>query len=267
MSESLCQTLSAITDDPVSFQCMMRRTRAIISGSTALHHILRQPTAWQPGDVDLLVPHHRFRDVTRFILALPGAVIVNEYSQKYKTPATGFSHIVQVQTRLVKFDIIQSSEGSPFHPIAYYYGTHVMNAITADFVICSYPTLTLHGRSFLVPRRNQNMTDAIMRAVRKYKERGFQFMEPDAVSVGDGQPCGSTITCPHRNRAMGDHFCLIMPNTERPVWETWGLMDEHQSTTWKLSGEACGNPVCYLEGQLTVGTTTWGEVGRITTAL
>lgn len=267
MSESLCQTLSAFTEDPVAFQSMMRRTRAIISGSTALYHVLREPSAWRPGDVDLLVPNQRFREVTRFILALPGAVVVNEYSQKYRARTTGFSRIVQVQTPLVKFDIIQSTEGSPFHPIAYYYGTHVMNAVTADFVICSYPTLTLHGRSFLVPRQGQVMTDAIMRAVRKYKERGFLFMEQDETTMEEGAPCSAAITCPHRNRSFGDHYCLMVPNTERPILETWELMDEHHSTTWKLPGQPCGNPVCYIEGQRTVASTTWGQVRRITTAL
>ena len=263
----MLRTLSAITQDPAAFQSMMRRTRAIISGSTALYHVLRQPVTWQPGDVDLLVPNHRFREVSRFILALPGAVVVNRYVQKYRSNDTGFSHILQVQTPLVKFDIIQSTERSPFHPIAYYYGTHVMNAITADFVICTYPTLTLEGRSFLIPRRTQRMPEPVMRAVRKYIERGFLFIEQDdADPDAEGQPCKANITCPHRNRSFGDQYCLVLPNGAGNVPDTWDLMDEHANTTWRLPGKACGNTVCYIDGQLAIASTTCGEVKRLATS-
>ena len=266
LSDSVLRTLSAITQNPAAFQSMMRRTCAVISGSTALYHVLRQPSTWQPSDVDLLVPTHRFREVTRFILAIPGAVIINQYVQKYNANGTGFSRILQVQTPLVKFDIIQSTERSPFHPIAYYYGTHVMNAITADFVICTYPTLTLDGKSLLVPRRTQRMPESVMRAVRKYIERGFLFAEQDDVSEAEGRPCSSNITCPHRNRAFGDQFCLVLPNGNGDVPDTWDLMDEHATTTWRLPGKACGNSVCYIDGQHAVGGTTCGDVKRLATS-
>lgn len=113
--------LSRIVPDPSAFQGMMRRTRATISGSMALHYLLRFPNTRQPGDVDLIVPNHCYEEVVEFISSIHGANVINEYPQNY--PVSGFSHIFQVQTPLVKFDIIQSSEASPFHPLAFYYDT------------------------------------------------------------------------------------------------------------------------------------------------
>ena len=267
LSASIAHTLSSITPDPAQFQSMMRTTRSIISGSTALHHVLRWPTAWKPGDVDLLVPNHRFVEAVHFILAIQGATIVNEHHEEYEGYATGFVHIVQVQTPLAKFDIVQSPDRSPFRPIAHYYGTHVMNAITSDLVICAYPSMTFEGHSFVTPRRHQQILNpSTVRAIEKYTQRGFKFINRDPQPSHFGQACSTCITCPIRNRAFGDQYCLITPNTHTPVQTVLQFMDEFSTTAWKLGGKPCGNPSCYIQGYHTVTTTTWGEVKRLSDA-
>lgn len=262
LAEALSHTLSSITPDPAAFQSMMRRTNTVISGSTALHHVLRQAATWNPTDVDLLVPSHRFNDVLQFVLALPGAVTTKEYSQSYSVK-TGYLRIVTVQTSMVKFEIIQSVARSPFHPMLYYYGTHIMNAITADFSICTYPSLTFDNRSYLA-KLDWRSDDATVHAVATSAQRGFNFMLQHEDPIGYPQLCHQTITCPHRNRSIGDKYCLVVPNTQAPVATTWDLMDERASTTWRLPGQPCGNPSCYIDGELVVRTTTWGEIRRIT---
>ena len=246
---------------------MMRTTRSIISGSTALHHVLRWPATWKPGDVDILVPHHRFAEVVQFVLAIEGAIIINEFHEEYEGYATGFVHIVQVQTLLAKFDIIQSPDRSPFRPIAHYYGTHVMNAITSDLVISAYPSLTFEGHSFLIPRRTQQVPDlSTVRAMEKYIQRGFTFINREPQGSHFGQACSTRITCPNRNRSFGDQYCLIVPNTHTSMQTLFGFMDEFCTTAWKLGARPCGNPRCYVRGYHTVATTTWGEVKRLSVA-
>ena len=264
LSLALQHTLSMITLDPADFQSMLRSTRSIISGSTALYHVLRFPPTWRPSDVDIIVPNHRYAEVIRFILAMPGATIINEYPQEYESARniTGFSHIVQVQTPRAKFDIIQSADRSPFYPLVFYYGTHVMNAITADLAICSYPSLTLEGHAVLNPSRPRNDNSTRL-AIEKYIQRGFIFNNMDMPFTHFGQSCSTVITCPNRNRAFGDMYCLVTPNSDRPIRETLDLMDEHSTTSWRLPGAACGNELCYVPGQLSTGSTTWGHVRRL----
>ena len=133
LTHSFSRTLSAIVPDTHAFQAVMRRTRSIISGSTALHHLLRSPNTWKPADVDLIVPNHRYEEVVEFILDIRGAEVIQDYPHIYDV--SGFTHIIQIQTPLAKFDVIQSNGFSPFSPLPFYYGTHVMNAITADLVV------------------------------------------------------------------------------------------------------------------------------------
>ena len=170
----------------------------MIWGSTALHYLLRSPHTWQPSDVDLIMPHHRYEEVVEFICHIPDAKVLNEYPQNYAM--SGFSHITQVQAPLVKFNIIQSSEPSPFHPLTFYYGTHDMNAITTDLVISAYPSLTFEGHGIIIPPHTR---------------------------YGTSTPPVIEKNC---DRAFGDTFCLILPNTHRPIHETLELMDEHEST-------------------------------------
>ena len=261
---ALQSTLSMITPDPASFQSMMRSIRSIISGSTALYHVLRFPNTWQPTDVDLIVPNHRYAQVVQFVLDIPGAVVINEFPQQYEAArnVTGFSHIVQVQTPYAKFDIIGSADRSPFYPLVFYYGTHVMNAITADLVISAYPSLTLEGHAVLNLSRPRN-DHSTRAAIQKYTQRGFTFNNIDQPPSHFGQACSTTITCPNRNRAFGDMYCLITPNTDRPITETLDLMDEHSTTSWRFPGAPCGNEACYVPGHLATGSITWGHVKRL----
>ena len=103
LTKATTRTLSRFTDSPAQFQSMMRRTRCVISGSTALYHILRSPSAWKPGDVDVLTPSNTFGEVVDFIRALPGAYVEKEYAHNYNpyneddNNDTGFTHIVQIR--------------------------------------------------------------------------------------------------------------------------------------------------------------------------
>lgn len=254
------RTLSTIVPDTHAFQAMMRRTRSIISGSTALHHLLRSPNTWKPTDVDLIVPNHRYDEAVDFILDIPGAKVIQEFPQMYEV--SGFAHITQIQTPLTKFDVIQSTESSPFLPLTFYYGTHVMNAITADLVVSPYPSLTLEGRGLLVRPRSGNAHRTTL-AIEKYKQRGFEFSEHVPSSEEVEPSCDHVVTCPTRERAFGDTSCLIIPHTHRPIQETLDLMDEHNSTQWKLGGWECSKHAWVGSAHPLVEDTTWGDASYL----
>lgn len=72
------ELLSSFVPDPLALRSIMRKTCAIITGSTALHFLLRQPNTWRPHDVDFIVPRDEFSPFMGFMLQLPGATIVRD---------------------------------------------------------------------------------------------------------------------------------------------------------------------------------------------
>ena len=136
-----------------------------------------------------------------------------------------------------------------------------MNAITADLVISTYPSLTLEGRGVILPSRTR-CGASTRSAIAKYEKRGFEF-SGNIPPLNDNSPsCDNVVNCPTRDRAFGDTFCLILPNTPRPIRETLDLMDEHESTLWRLGGWQCakhalGRPVYRVVEEMSWGDARW----------
>ena len=198
---------------PIAFREMMRKTHAIITGSTALHYLLRLPEQWTPGDVDIVAPPNHFDTVLKFIINLPDAAVlrvIGDDNEEYNSLTDiGIIRLVKVVTPQAKFDIMKSATSSPFNPLPLYWGTHVMNALTGDSFCCAYPTLTLRRRGIL--RADVDLDIPTVTAVDKYHDRGFRFYSNARSCLNVGRTCLTCSACPHRDRFFGDKHCLVVP--------------------------------------------------------
>ena len=83
---------------------------------------------------------------------------------------------------------------NPLAAVAYFHSTLVMNAITADGIICLYPLLTINGRGIaLVDTPRTRMCFS------KYKQRGFRFSRDF-----DRHICKTTAYCKKSLRSISD---------------------------------------------------------------
>ncbi|KAK7677655.1 hypothetical protein QCA50_019346 [Cerrena zonata] len=253
---SFTSTLSTLTHDPAAFRDMMRRTNSIISGQTALYFLLREVRPWKPASTDLLTTPTYFETALTFISGLPGASITydsavhNQHQLERTIPSL---RMVRVTTPMAIFDITTSGEHSPFHPIAHYWSTLVMNALTADFVICAYPTLTFSRQGVI------QFSHPPSPVIEKYKHCGFTLSTGRREAWDLTQSCSDFVACGSRDRYFGDKATLVFPifagvgDVDHSVMEK---PDADVTTAWKLGGRPCGNAGCFVPSERVVITMT-----------
>ena len=177
-----------------AFRSLLLDTRAVISGSTALHFILRD-THWKPGDFDLYTPFGTGYALVRWLVANEGYTIVADGSKNFtfhpKTlpmpagpcdwltdlgldflpaaPRQSRSSIPHYGSlgadiyRVYKLtsgtntfiDVIESSKPSFLPPITKFHSTLVMNYLTPNSVVILYPTLTFERQGILQSRNKR----------------------------------------------------------------------------------------------------------------
>ncbi|KAK7685931.1 hypothetical protein QCA50_010740 [Cerrena zonata] len=241
--------LASFTPNPASFRQMMSDTGSIISGSTALYLLLRQPCTWKPRDVDVIGVNEGYKTLLAFILSLPGAKVVSDSREQLEGdgpdsyPYEGLRRLVKVSTDMANFDVIESTGSVPSNTVVHYWGTHVMNALTADSIQCAYPALTLAHKVIQV--RYTNATNPIT----KYKQRGFELIRKEFRAVNLSASCGHNVLCSSRDRYFGDEDTLVLPipglvatGRERQM----GSGGPRRVSAWRMGGRACGTADCCL---------------------
>lgn len=254
---SFMALLSTFTPEPLAFRSMMRSTNSIISGSTALNFLLRQKADWTPGDIDIIAPEEEFNNLLHFIQQIPGAAVTLDVDdgdeEFYRGLHLGHRRLVKVETGQAKFDLMQSRGRSAFNPIPYYWGTHVMNALTADSLFCAYPTWTLQCEAIITGMLDRTPPRTV---VEKYKRRHFVFTTIANRKAPDPTSCADFTACAGRDRFFGDDDTLLLAIPHENGTADVGLHDGSQThtTAWRLGGKACGNRRCFIPGDLKVCT-------------
>ncbi|EIW62571.1 uncharacterized protein TRAVEDRAFT_108110, partial [Trametes versicolor FP-101664 SS1] len=161
---------------------ILRLTRSVISGSTALHVLdIDRASAWTPNDLDIYAPITAAAVVVNYLVTVEGYDVVDSPAPaKYPYPSSrsGFNAVAHLRRGDIEIDVIRSNTISALHPIPFFWSSHLMNYLTADSYCMAYPDDTLAGRGLLNPIQlieHQYPLPRTMRTMKKYRARGYIF--------------------------------------------------------------------------------------------
>ncbi|KAI0757888.1 hypothetical protein BC629DRAFT_1265542, partial [Irpex lacteus] len=188
---SIYRRLKHFFNDPFSFRVMQSRTGALVSGSFALQFFCR--VFYPEADLDIYAANDAKHDVGDWLLAnaytfcpaerpngqpltyLEALQALDDNRAEETSYVRGvvgvlnFLRTVEGEVRKVQLVVV---DGSPMTAILNFHSTCVMNVITYNYAYCLYPKATLRASSSLLLKSS---TEALWKAVRKYRSRGFEF--------------------------------------------------------------------------------------------
>ncbi|KZT33747.1 hypothetical protein SISSUDRAFT_992710 [Sistotremastrum suecicum HHB10207 ss-3] len=220
----------------------MRRLHAVISGSTALSFISRDP--WEAGDIDLYCPLGTADVICKYLCAAEGydeaeTVWDSPYSQ-----VQGIEKVFKVRkfdprhgTRSI--DVIESINTMAVHPITHFHITAVMNYLFADGIVVLYPELTFKRIAVKSAKPNTRHPP-----YSKYKDRNYTICNMGR----DGLICRTA--CELLQRTPQDAASLALrfrsSDTPMPTLGYWTLSQDRplpESIT-PLEAPECYNYLC-----------------------
>ena len=128
------------------------QTQSIISGSFALHHILRSSSLykWMPNNLDIYVSVTVGWTIIDYLLSpIEGYLLVASYklfsSSIYEDLLASICSIIHMlhPIKKTKIDIIISTHLLSLLPIVYFWSTLVINMFSANLFTIVYPYLIL----------------------------------------------------------------------------------------------------------------------------
>ncbi|KAG8942845.1 hypothetical protein FRC04_003476 [Tulasnella sp. 424] len=231
LSQRVRNALSPWFKDPLAFRHQLKRHNAIVSGSFVL--ALATTPSWIPGDLDLYVgsadgfealcqycESEGFEDVT----PPPPLAYVSDDPDEIPNTPSHFHPYMQIRTyrlfvktvrvgyRLteVYIDLIQTESRIPALIVREFPLSCVMNWLTANDIVITYPRLTSSNIALLRPHGRKPPTGTLKIKedvwLNKYIDRGFRFVESSNIDVALPQTCGES--CPFLMRNSHDAACL-----------------------------------------------------------
>ncbi|OJT12390.1 hypothetical protein TRAPUB_11059 [Trametes pubescens] len=146
--------------DPAVFRSAMRLYGAVLSGSFALHFLrMNDKCEFNPGDLDLYVPRSYATRILAYLLDVEGYSFITTFRVPYgQNVAQQF--VIVVGKPGLTIDIIPSVSEEALYPLSHFWGSHLVNYISADTFCVAYPELTFWGRSLLSP--GSSATDTVL---------------------------------------------------------------------------------------------------------
>lgn len=212
---------------------LLRDTRSVISGSAALAIIT--PRLFIPHDLDIYVPEGSLEPIHRFLTESASYQLVYHTSRDppqyteyhveqeagkplYKTailrcvltvPSPGIVCIAFYLHRAMRrvINVIESSSTSSVTPIFHFHSTLVMNFITSNCVVSTYPLMTDLLCGLLNSHRYCN-TSSVRDGLLKYERRGFAFLH-SGEQWKRNHSCSVSGYCGESVRYVGDSTTLV----------------------------------------------------------
>ncbi|KAI9059957.1 hypothetical protein FKP32DRAFT_1100579 [Trametes sanguinea] len=239
-------TLRTFVDNPTGFRNILRLTKSIISGSTALNILdIDRASNWTPTDLDIYTPHHAVIQMLVYLTKIEGYDIINDPPQ-YSFPSGGFTAVYRLRRGTKTINVIQSATCSALHPLPHFWATHVMNYITSDTFCIAYPEYTLNGKALLNPIHlidNLHAPPRTVANITKYTARGYDIRtRTTAWSPDPLAPCDNRAACPQTIRFFGDKFCLMgsFDDHSQPPIQERAQPDATKIVRWWRGGPPCG---------------------------
>ncbi|KAI0056638.1 hypothetical protein BV25DRAFT_1813577 [Artomyces pyxidatus] len=251
--------LRAFVDNPLRFRTMLRLSRSVIAGSTALHMAVQGSElerGWFPRDMDVYTPMSASAGVVEHFTEVEGYHIVTQGlvdDPSRQSLSNGGMAIITTLRRgedNVSVDVITAITNAPLAPITFSWSTLLMNYATADTLSLAYPRSTLAGQGLLNPARSQDA--GVESCHLKYMARGFSFVPFSENGVVHSFTNPSPLYCPHTYRDFEDVGCLRMAlDNMEDVVQPPQVFPLH-FPRWKLGGGPCqarcrpGNAARYM---------------------
>ena len=155
-------------------------------------------------------------------------------------PAFLYSHAIPCGLRSIV--IYMSHDDDVFAAIPHHWGTHLMNALSADLLVDLYPALSLHNRSlypFVMP------PEYLQRQIETYTLRGVTgvLRGSDLEDLSGG--CWGSVLCGKTDRSVGDKETMVV-QIGRGDMEKEFQRVRSSVACWRLGGKECGNCECFL---------------------
>lgn len=230
--------------DASGFFSLLGSFEGVVSGSTALSVLMlasrHEASSPNTSDLDVYVPTEVARDEIVRHLVASSEYVVDRSSPRFAesswegTPATVLSLTRLKRTRgptISWVDVVVGAHQSALSPIVSFWGSLVMNYISATSVVSLYPTTTLNGQFFIRPNAT---AERVARPLQKYIDRRFTV----ATVHHDPTRCPSvTSACPGVFRKTEDAGCLRVDWIGRGRRLPYGFRSQNSvpACYWKLS--------------------------------
>ena len=256
-------TLALFVPDPDGFRDMMRTYNVVVGGSVALWYASSQPGTWCPDHMDLLVPGWSAACVKKRLLAMPGFGLVSGKELRWEMRDQWLyersSYCVWTTRGVIR--VVHSIREDALGLVPNYWGTHLMNVLSADAFVAPYMRLTMGGRAIGIDVRDEIGDDVTREGYDWFKTpedpRGFALYETGAEFADLRGGCYSFVACCQRERSFTDKETILVQigrGGERDVFQLfrrsyWG---------WKLRVDPCANKYCFFTRDFT-HMTGWVE--------
>ncbi|KAJ6585948.1 hypothetical protein B0H19DRAFT_1060126 [Mycena capillaripes] len=238
--------LSSAGLDPDLCLNMLRKTRSLISGSSALSVLF--DNSFSPNDLDIYTCADTEAAALAFLQQDMFFTIdrSSNLDNHYSTDAGLFRiHWLRKGLHLVNLMVVRGEDAAA--AVFYFHSSLVMNFFNWEVLYCAYPALTLAKRG--IPNWSI-ITDSRSReraypCFKKYTDRGFTFVP----TSHDGR-CGEDKCCPTTIRALHDDGGLVIPFPSRHNMSVTTLTpvgDSKMSVIWALGGSICSSGPLYVE--------------------
>ncbi|KAI0683366.1 hypothetical protein C8T65DRAFT_749574 [Cerioporus squamosus] len=229
---------------------IMRDCEAIMTGASALAFLL-DITA--PGTYTFTVPYQHQTEFIDFFLndcsfELTRDRVTSEYRAYCDTsarwPFAGVERFLYLRHPprasraspgngilvVVAVTGWKEAPGNASVPVAFQHSTLQFNYLTADGILCAYPTLTLHRRSLFHIHRLNNCTVPLSNYTRVGIDFRVRADNWDLDNSGNVRGCARSWLAPCVRRRFGDSGCLIISFNGAPL--------QSQGVSWVWGGVA-----------------------------
>ncbi|KAF5311405.1 hypothetical protein D9611_011594 [Ephemerocybe angulata] len=216
----VCRALAKVGVDPESLLNVMRKTGAVISGSTALEVVV--PGSCTPNDINLYCPQGKAVETSDLLLE-------DDAYEKIRSPeGARLSERIRVETfdlnngvsQILRFkhksgaslNLMESLSHSPLAPIFFFHNTILMNCITSDEVISFYP-LSTSSLTGLKNNRSARPSTHSPEKLKKWETWGFNIFtscDADHANHVFWNPTPKHGFCHFEYRSTNDRHCARM---------------------------------------------------------
>lgn len=233
ISRRVDRSLKSWFSNRLAFRQELRDSSAIVSGSFVL--ALATSPSWIPRDLDVYVGStHGFITLSHYFKEREGFIDPTQpnpldpmhahpdaqppYPQDHDNPSLpqgGFANYCRLaktvqlneQAEYMFIDLIQTQSRHPANFVLRFPASCVMNWLTANEIVMTYPDITCNNVALLRPHCLPSTSGAAKAKedawLMKYKDRGFQIV----ATVDDSTYCTCGSACPYLQRNSYDESC------------------------------------------------------------